>query len=206
MIDDYNTLEILGDAVIKLIFILKLFKVEDNILRDAGDITKTKQHLENDETLSYIAKKYFFLHKYILRSKTQSLRGTHILADVLEALCGAIYLDSDKDLKVVEKIIVSRFYQDWNKIIKSSRIWNKNRLIEYLQKQYRITPKVISDFENYGTDHAPKWIARRPRIMNRDNEILIYLPDNLSSEEYKTKKEAEQDLYFKIYQYLKGNS
>ena len=49
---DYEFLETLGDAVIKLIFILKLYKFG---IRDPGTITKIKASLESDKTLGRVA-------------------------------------------------------------------------------------------------------------------------------------------------------
>ena len=53
-LDSYEFLEILGDAVIKIIFILKLY---ENGIKDPGDITKIKANLESDTALKEIANK-----------------------------------------------------------------------------------------------------------------------------------------------------
>ena len=196
---DYNTLELIGDAVLKLIFISK--KIKEGLI-DPGEITIIKQCLENDETLSKISNDYFNLKKFVLKSEKQIIEGTRILADVFEAICGAIFLDSDS-IKLVEEKLINRFYDDWDVIINETSILNKSKLLEYIQKRYRITPVIKTEFLNKGLDHAPKWIAKNPKILDRNNKILIPLKKDLKSEECKSKKEAEQDLYLKILNYLK---
>ena len=103
----YEILETLGDAVIKTILISK--KIEENASNlDPEIITKTKQAIENNETLAKIAEHYFNLKKYVFLEENQDLENKErkILADVLEAMCGALYLDG-KNLKNVEaKIII----------------------------------------------------------------------------------------------------
>ncbi|MFX1381489.1 MAG: ribonuclease III domain-containing protein [Promethearchaeota archaeon] len=198
-VNDYNFLETLGDSIIKVIFITKLYR--DGI-KDPGKITKIKQRLENDDTLRKIAKNEMELDKFVLKSKKQRLKGTKILADVFEAICGAIFLDSGYDIKIVEEKIIAKFFSNFNSIIKESKIFQKSRLIEYLQKKHRITPHIECEYINKGSDHAPKWIAKNPKI--HPKSLLIELPENLKSRSSKSIQEAEQDLYEKIYYILKN--
>ena len=199
----YDIIETLGDAVIKTIFISK--KIRDGV-NEPGEITKTKQMLENDDTLSLIARKYFHLEKYVFKSEKQEIEGTNILADVLEAICGAIYIDSNK-MKLVETKIVDIFYDDWNSIIKNSPVLNKNKLLEFLQDIYRFTPSIKSEFEKFGLEHDPKWIAKNPKIYDQNKELIsLELPLNLKSKPFRSKKDAEQDLFLKILRHLKKKS
>jgi ribonuclease-3 len=197
--NDYDFLETLGDAVMKTIFIVKLFNSGEGI-RDPGKITKIKQRLENDETLKKIANKKMNLSKYVLKSQKQEIKGTKILADVFEAICGAIFLDSGRNIKLVEEKMINRFFGDFDSIIQDSTIFNKSKLIEYIQKLHRITPRIESVYENHGTDNKPKWIAKNPKVY--PEKLLIKLPISLKSEECKSISEAEQDLYGKILKYL----
>ena len=202
-IPDYETLEILGDAVIKLLLISK--KIKEGT-KDPGEITIIKQCIENDETLSKISNDYFNLKKYVFKTPKQIIEDSkRIMADILEALCGAIFLDSF-DLKQVEEKIINKFYNDWEKIIENSPILNKSKLLEYVQKKYRITPVIKVDFENKGPDHAPVWIAKNPKILDKNDSILIPIKKDLKSRECKSKKDAEQDLYLKILETLTKNA
>ena len=197
--NDYDFLETLGDAVMKTIFIVKLFDNGKGI-RNPGRITRIKQRLENDETLKKIAKEKLSLNRYILKSQKQEIKGTKILADVFEAICGAIFLDSGRDIKMVEKKMIDRFFDDFKVIIKDSPIFNKSKLIEYIQKLHRTTPRIECIHENHGTDNKPRWIAKSPKVY--PEKLSIKLPKKLKSEEFKSINEAEQDLYKKILDYL----
>lgn len=198
-IPHYEVLETLGDAVIKLIFSLKIYNEGAN---DPGELTKMKQCLESNRTFSMIAQK-MELEKYILASKKQKIIGTKTLADSLEAICGALYLDSNSDLDTVEEKIIDNFFQDWDSIIKESSIFNKNKLLEYLQSIYKLTPVIKCDFKNFGSDHDPKWVAMNPKIFNQRKQLIIKLPEELKSKSYKSQNQAEQELYLKILKYLK---
>ena len=198
--NDYDFLETLGDAVMKTIFIVKLHD-DGKGLRDPGKITKIKQRLENDETLKKIANEKLNLSKYVLRAQKQEIKGTKILADVFEAICGAIFLDSGCSFKIVEEKMIDRFFHDFDSIIKDTTIFNKSNLIEYIQKMHRITPRIESKYENNGTDNKPKWIAKNPKIY--PESLKIRLPKNLVSGEHSSISEAEQDLYKKILDYLR---
>lgn len=198
-IPHYEVLETLGDAVIKLIFSLKIYNKGAN---DPGELTKMKQCLESNRTFSMIAHK-MELEKYILASKKQKIIGTKTLADSLEAICGALYLDSNSDLGTVEEKIIDNFFQDWDSIIKESSIFNKNKLLEYLQSIYKFTPVIKCDFKNFGSDHDPKWVAMNPKIFNQRKQLIIKLPEELKSKSYKSQNQAEQELYLKILKYLK---
>lgn len=197
-VNDYNFLETLGDSIIKVIFIIRLY---NEGIRAPGKITKIKQRLENDDTLNNIAQKEIHLDRFVLKSKKQQIKGTKILADVFEAICDAIFLDSGNDIKVVEEKIIKKYFSDFPSIIRDSKMFQKSLLIEYLQKQYRIIPHIECDYENKGSDHAPKWIAKNPKICPKT--LFIELPKNLKSKTSKSIQEAEQDLYKEIFILLK---
>ena len=198
---NYDILETLGDAVIKLIFSLKIYNENNS---NPGELTQKKQLLENDEILSLIARNYFNLDTYIFKRKNENLEESTILADVLEALCGALYLDSGKNLNLVENKIIDRFYKDRDSIIRNSPIFSKNELLEFLQKKYHTTPNIIPEFENLGSDHKPQWIAKNPKIYNLPKGLN--LPKDLKSIASKSKQKAEMDLYKKILHYLKKSN
>jgi len=202
-VKDYEILETLGDSVIKLIFVLKKYK--DGI-RSPGKLTQLKQQLENDNMLKRIARQFFNLEKYIYKSESQNIERTKILADVFEALCGALFLDSGDNLTTVENCIINKFYEDWDNIVKDSPILNKNQLLEFLQAKLRCTPIIKTNFESIGPDNNRIWIAKKPRIYNQDNELLEKISsiiDNLESKKSRTKKQAEQNLYYKMLKLLR---
>ena len=178
-------------------------KLYNKGIRAPGKITQIKQRLENDDTLSKIGKEKIHLENFLFRSKKQKIEGTKILADVFEAVCGAIFLDSGNNIRIIEEKIINRFFPDFLSIVQDSKIFQKNQFIEYLQKLYRITPRIECDYQNKGSDHEPKWIAKNPKIFPENLQII--LPIKLKSKPSKSIQEAEQDLYNKIYNYLQIN-
>ena len=194
----YQILETLGDAVIKLIFSLKLYNKGEI---DPGKLTKTKQRLEDNQTFQKIAME-MELWKYIFSSKKQRVKDSSILADVFEAICGAIFIDSGNNLQVVEKLIIDRFITNWESLIKESPHLYKNQLLEYLQNKFKITPTIKFDYEKLGPDNDTRWIAKNPEIVDNNQEELINIPKYLKSGIFKTHKDAEKNISLKILKYL----
>jgi len=197
-IPSYQILETLGDAVIKLIFSLKLYSKGEI---DPGNLTKTKLRLEDNKTFHKIAMG-MELWKYIFSSKKQRVKDSLILADVFEAVCGAIFIDSGNNLEVVEKIIIDRFITDWESLIKESPHLYKNQLLEYLQNKFKITPTIKLEFEEVDPKGDRRWIAENPVIVDTNQKELIKVPNYLKSEKFKTKLEAEKNISLKILKYL----
>ncbi|MBY9014090.1 MAG: hypothetical protein KGD68_00215 [Candidatus Lokiarchaeota archaeon] len=196
----YQILETLGDAVIKLIFSLKLY-IKGEV--DPGKLTISKQHLEDNQTFQKVATE-MQLWKYIFSSKKQRVKDTSILADVFEAICGAIFIDSKNNLQVVEKKIIDRFITDWESLIKESPHLYKNQLLEYLQNKFKITPTMKCDYEKLGPDNDTRWIAKNPEIVDNNQKELIRVPNYLKSDKFKTQKDAEKNISLKILKYLQG--
>ena len=194
----YQILETLGDAVIKLLFSLKLYSKGEI---DPGNLTKTKLRLEDNQTFHKIAMG-MELWKYIFSSKKQRVKDSSILADIFEAICGAIFIDSVNNLQVVEKIIIDRFITDWESLIKESPHLYKNQLLEYLQNKFKITPTIKFDYEKLGPDNDTHWVAKNPKIVDNNQKELIKLPNNLKSEIFRTHKDAEKNISLKILKYL----
>ena len=83
----------LGDAVLKLILVDKLIAKG---IEDSGIITEEKKDAENNKTLSRISRKFIvgkFMKMGIGEKKQKIYDNDKNLADTLEALIGAIYLD-----------------------------------------------------------------------------------------------------------------
>ena len=188
----YEILETLGDAVIKTILISKIIEENKSNL-DPKVITKTKQAIENNETLAKIAKQYFDLKKFIFFGQNQDLekKDRKILADVLEAICGALYLE-DKSLKLVEEKIINKFYGDWHNLMDKT-IFYKGQLNEYLQKIYGFNPIIQYEYDEKGLEENRFWIAKNPKILDPNRKVL-YNFNNMTSKPFKKQRKAEQYL------------
>ena len=150
-ITNNEKLEFLGDRVLGLIISKKLLEKFPN--EKEGIIDKKFANLVNKKTCIDIAKKlnikkYLYLgesHKNLDRSLDK------IISDCLEAIVGAIYLDSS--IKFAEKFVLS----NWNSYIDKSNITlidSKTKLQEYSLKKFKILPK-YTFFKKTGPQHQP---------------------------------------------------
>ena len=146
-------LEFLGDAVLELAITDYLYKKYDN---PEGELTAWRASLVNTRMLSSIAMKDLGLSDYLLLSKGEAKdigkARQVILANALEALIGAIYLDQGYDssaefigrfiIPKLPEIIRQRAYKD-----------SKSNFQEIAQEKKGVTPR-YAVLEEWGLDHA----------------------------------------------------
>ena len=130
-------LEFLGDAILNLYVSERLFNTYDDLKE--GKLTQFKASIVSRENLHTVASK-ISLAKYIKIGKGERLEGNSIVGNVLEAVIGAIYLDSSySEIKtVLDKLFIDDFIRlDEDKELKDS----KSILQELIQKQYKSLPR-----------------------------------------------------------------
>ena len=124
-------LEFLGDALLSLFVSEHLYNRFDNL--DEGKLTQFKAKIVSRENLTNIAES-IELSKFIKAGKGEKLVDNSIVGNTLEALIGAVYLDSSH----------SKTNQVLNKLLKESMLAlvesvdpkdPKSKLQEYLQKR-----------------------------------------------------------------------
>jgi ribonuclease III len=150
---NYNNekLEFLGDRVLGLIISKKLIEIYPT--EKEGIIDKKFANLVNKKTCSSIAKK-MNLNKFMyLGSTHKSLprSANKVMSDCLEALIGAIYLDSG--LKNAEEFILNF----WKKFLENSSVTlidAKTQLQEFSLKKYKELPK-YTFYKKTGPHHSP---------------------------------------------------
>jgi len=144
-------MEFLGDRVLGLIIAKKLLEIYPD--EKEGILDKKFASLVNKKKCLEIAK-FLELENYILvynpRNKKIKIEDK-IIADCLEALIGAIYLD--KGLNVTEKFILTLWKDHINASV-VTQIDAKTKLQEYSLKIFKSLPiyKLIS---NTGPRHKP---------------------------------------------------
>ena len=109
---EYNErLEFLGDSILGFIVAEKLYQA--NKYFSEGELTRRRSQLVNNSFLAEKAKK-LELGKYILLGKGEKIqngdKNSTNLANALESLVGAVYLDSD--IKTVEKFITKNIFDE----------------------------------------------------------------------------------------------
>jgi ribonuclease-3 len=151
----YERLEFLGDAVLNLVIAAELFKRFPHF--SEGELTKLKAGIVKDETLSQVSEN-LGLEKLVIRANELDFSGearSSILAEVLEALVGAIYLD--QGLGSVRKVILRNFksYLEGEAFMSDF----KSELQEISQSKFSYTP-VYRIVEESGPMHARKFKAQ----------------------------------------------
>ena len=108
--EDQEIYRTLGDAVLKLALVDLLIKAG---CKTRDEITRKKMALEREEGLAKIARNLSigsFIKLGIGEEKQQAAQEPKVLAETLEALIGAIYLDAGYD---TSKHVVSVWFKDF---------------------------------------------------------------------------------------------
>lgn len=160
-------LEFLGDAVLEIIVTEYLYYKFPKT--PEGTLTSWRASLVNSKMLYKTAEElgvesYLYLSKGEAKDKNKKSRQ-YILADVVEAIIGAIYLDQGfkKAEEFVKKYIISQF----DKILKDqSYLDPKSKFQEKAQEKKGITPH-YEILEEKGPDH------------DKDFKVGLYLNNEL---------------------------
>ena len=174
-------LEFLGDAVLELIVTGYLFHKYPQ--KPEGELTNFRAALVKSLTLFQIADE-INLNDYLLLSKGEAKdvgKARHfILANALEALIGAIYLDGGYD--AAASFIEKNFLANRVEAFEKSGLRDAKSLFqEKSQEQESATPvyKILSE---WGPDHDKHFVAG------------VYLGDKLIAEgKSSSKQEAQQE-------------
>ena len=150
-ISNNEKLEFLGDRVLGLVISHKLLEKFPN--EKEGIIDKKFANLVNKKTCFLIAKKLNLKKFMILGSSHRDLERSvdKIVSDCLEAIIGAIYIDSD--LRSVQKFIFNIWESYLNKSI-VTLVDSKTRLQEYSLKKFKELPKYVFH-KKTGLQHKP---------------------------------------------------
>lgn len=145
-------LEFLGDSVIGLVFADFLYHRLPNM--DEGPLSQIRSRLVDAQACAHYLQK-LNLQEYILLGRGEALTEgktkLSILADVFEAIIGAIFLDSGT--LVVKSFLTAHFSQDVENVIESPLRNFKAELQDYSQKKFQKAP-IYKVVQQTGPDHA----------------------------------------------------
>ena len=172
-------LEFLGDAVLGMVVADYLFSLHSHV--PEGELTKMRSWLVNATSLTLCAKK-MGLEKFIMMSysaeKSVEQGCNSILADTVESLIGAIYLDSGMD-EAKNFIINSLLPIQMNNSVMQDTNY-KSILLEKVQAESKESPRYLV-LDESGPDH------------DKTFTIGVYIDNQLiASGLGKNKKQAEQ--------------
>ena len=181
----YNNerLEFLGDSVLGLG--TAAFLYEDMMDNPEGDLAKIKANVVSEKSLAPIAENVMHIDSYLVMGRGEELSGGRhkpaILADAVEAVIGALYLDSGYD--AAEKFVLELIVPEIHKVQqdKGNKDY-KSILQEYYQKDHKTYP--VYKLENQrGPDH------------DRIFTVTVRLGETVyGPAEGKSKKSAEQNV------------
>lgn len=157
IVENNERLEFLGDAILNLVVSQYLYKKYPN--HPEGELTKIRAKVVCESSLAYAAKK-IEIGKYLLLGKGEEATGGRvresILADVAEAIVGAIYMDSD--FETTNTILLTNFESDIVHAVAKGDLFidYKTELQEMIQKKGKSTMEYVVVKEE-GPDHNKRF-------------------------------------------------
>jgi len=155
----YERLEFLGDAILELVVSDYLYKHFPQ--HPEGKLTNLRSQVVQTKTLAAAAK-YLKLGPRLIFStgekKSGGAKNNSILADVLEAVIGAIYID--QGLKTTSAFIHRNLLKKISQLKKQVQITDyKSLLQEKSQAKYKTTP-IYKVVKTIGPDHNRKFTVK----------------------------------------------
>ncbi|MCL5774383.1 MAG: ribonuclease III [Firmicutes bacterium] len=172
-------LEFLGDSVLGLVITHYLYEHFPSL--EEGELARMKSSLVSAPILAEKAK-FLDLGAYLKLGRGEEKAGgrvrSSILADTMEALMGAVYLD--RGFKTTKNFIL-KLFQDDLETISSLRKDYKTIIQEYFQHKYKALPEYIVTSE-YGPAHKKNFTVE-----------LFFRRKKIGWGKGKNKKEAQQE-------------
>lgn len=191
VVESYERLEFLGDAVLELAITNHLYNNLKEV--DEGVLTKIRAYLVNAVSLSQIATD-FGIHQHIdapqANQESNLSAKNSILADVLESIFGAIYLDSNSYTDTAEIII--------NTIIRSQ----KHSLNQIVADKLYLDPKTVLQElfqEKYKQSPSYKVLDQWGKDNSMTFKTGIYFKDILLEEGVGTSKQRSESTAAQTY-------
>ena len=157
-LDHNERLEFLGDAVLELVVTEYLYAKYPEF--QEGKMTSLRAALVNHIILSKIAKD-ISLQKFIILSRGEAKDTGRardvILANAIESLLGAIYLDQGYEAvkKLIHKIVLTKLPEVMEKGLERDP---KSVLQEIVQEKMKLTPS-YRVLEEHGPDHQKEFLV-----------------------------------------------
>ncbi len=173
-------LEFLGDAVLEFLVTDYLYK---NFNKPEGEMTALRASLVNSQQLAQVAR-ILKIESYLLLSKgEQKDKGRariSILANALEAIIGAIYLD--QGIEKTREFVKANILVHLPEIIQKGKFQDpKSRFQEIAQEKFAITP-TYQTLKEWGPDHQREFL------------VGVYLDKKLIAKGHGfSKQEAEEE-------------
>jgi dsRNA-specific ribonuclease len=200
---NYQRLEFLGDRVVSLILTERLLASES---LDEGKMTILRSELENNQRMAEYGEE-IGLRTYIRAGEKRENISSKVVADVFEAICGAIYLDSEESVRMNE---VAEFLQKFNifERIKQKMytaedfLPMRNQFENTFREVYRCNPDINFEYGSSGEEHQKWWKIERCTIKDPQTGEYVELEGVKSDTWFTSKKDAETDVIEQAYKYM----
>ena len=187
-VENNEKLEFLGDSVLQMVVSEQLYLLFPQ--GTEGELSKLRSSIVNEVTLASLGRHFHLSHFILLGKgefKGQGYNKDSIIADTLEAILGAIYLDSNFE---TTKTVLLNLFATYEKD-------NKTKIFDYsMMKSFDAKSKLQElVMEKYKT--TPKYVAQ---ILNENEfEISLFINERcIDSIQHKSKKKAMQLLAKKV--------
>lgn len=204
---NYQRLEFLGDRVLSLILAEELFILSKSASLDEGKMTFLKAELENNLRFAEYGGN-IDLRNYIRASEQRENISQKVIADVFEAICGAIYRDSEESIRIkeVKKFLHKLGISEW---IKAEMLRTKdflpirNQFENTFRKIHRCNPEIDFVYISSGEEHQKHWKIEKCSIKDSQTGEYVELKGVKSGKWFSSKQDAETDAFVQAYQYMK---
>lgn len=182
-------LEFLGDAILEYIVSAELYnKLPD---KEEGFLTALRANIVNTKNLSELAMKLNIGEELFVSKGEEAGGGRNnisLLADTVEAILGAIYLD--QGISAAEEFVKENLLSDLDIKLAEPLKDPKSRLQEQVQAQGSSTPK-YEVIEETGPDHAKKFTVA---VSVGDKRLAAGVGNSKSTAEQKAAEAALEKL------------
>ena len=136
-LENNERLEFLGDAILNLYVSEKLYASYEDL--NEGKLTRFKASIVSRDNLNLVALN-LEIGEEIKLGKGEKLEGNSILGNTLEALIGAVFLDSN--FNKTKQVLDNLFSHNFNELNKIDELKDpKSCLQELIQKKYKSLPR-----------------------------------------------------------------
>lgn len=200
---NYQRLEFLGDRVIS--FILTEHLMMEGSL-DEGRMTILKSELENNQRLAEYGEE-MGLRNYIRANEQREEISSKVVADVFEAICGAIYWDSrdTEGMREVAKFLRKfRIFERLKEKQFTVELPVRNRFENKFRERNRCNPDMKFTYRSQGAAHQKQWQIETCAIKDTQTGEHVELKGVKSGNDrwFDTKKDAETDAIEQAYKYM----
>ncbi|MDR1812461.1 MAG: ribonuclease III, partial [Candidatus Fibromonas sp.] len=146
--ETYERLEFLGDSVVSFLTAEFLFLKYGK--ENEGQLSKKKSAIVSGTALAGVAKR-LRLHSYLIAADSVDKKNPALMADVFEALVGAVYLDNG--IEKCREILSKFLFSGEDEILQSEIFQNPKTLLNEKMQKLGLGTPVYELLEEWGEIH-----------------------------------------------------